>query len=156
MESKFRTVVEQIFNNWTAIRLAVEHGMGGPNSQQVALECVDYITQFCLNQTNIQISDIQEALEDILDEEFDTMCEDNSPFEVASLLHRFLLLINDGNLAQCEIEYQNLPTCKAWLPKQVTTSPQPIEVSVDTENEGQDNLMEEDSNWSLVKSRRRK
>lgn len=31
----FRQVVERIFSNWTALKLAVEHSMGGPNSKQV-------------------------------------------------------------------------------------------------------------------------
>ncbi|KAF5306706.1 hypothetical protein FQR65_LT07261 [Abscondita terminalis] len=163
MEDKYLTIVQQIFNNWTAIRLAVEHGMGGPNSPQVAEECVNYITQFCLNEPNVQISDIKEALEDILDEEFDTICEDNSPFEVASLLHRFLLLLKEGNLDQCELEYKNLPTCQSWLPSQLSH----IMQSQAGEDAGQSNdtrdsvieqvtPMEEDPEWTTVKSRRKK
>lgn len=35
MEEPFTKVVSQIFNNWTALRLAVDHSMGGPNSKQV-------------------------------------------------------------------------------------------------------------------------
>lgn len=31
----YRIVVEKIFNNWQNLRLAVEHGMGGRNGQQV-------------------------------------------------------------------------------------------------------------------------
>lgn len=31
----FKEVVEQIFNRWTALKLCVEHGMGGKNGQQV-------------------------------------------------------------------------------------------------------------------------
>ncbi|KAK4876504.1 hypothetical protein RN001_009010 [Aquatica leii] len=157
MEDKFRTIVEQIFNNWTAIRLAVEHGMGGPNSRQVAVECVDYMTQFCLNEATIQVSDIKEALEDILDEEFDTICEDNSPFEVASLLHRFSLLIKEGNLEQCELEYQNLPTCNPWLSNQTQMQSQPVEdVAGESEEINTATPMEEDSEWTTVKSRRKK
>lgn len=31
----FKEVVGNIFNRWTALKLAVEHGMGGPNGLQV-------------------------------------------------------------------------------------------------------------------------
>lgn len=31
----FKETVEQIFNRWTALKLSVEHGMGGKNGQQV-------------------------------------------------------------------------------------------------------------------------
>lgn len=31
----FRTVVERVFNGWTGLQLAVEHGMGGNNGRNV-------------------------------------------------------------------------------------------------------------------------
>lgn len=34
-QKNFRLIVERIFNNWQNLRLAVEHGMGGRNGQQV-------------------------------------------------------------------------------------------------------------------------
>lgn len=33
----FREIVENIFNRWTALKLAVEHGMGGQNGLQVII-----------------------------------------------------------------------------------------------------------------------
>jgi len=36
-QKNFRLIVEKIFNNWQNLRLAVEHGMGGRNGQQVRL-----------------------------------------------------------------------------------------------------------------------
>lgn len=35
MEVVFKNVVERILSNWTALKLAVDHNMGGPNSHQV-------------------------------------------------------------------------------------------------------------------------
>lgn len=35
-QKNFRLIVERIFNNWQNLRLAVEHGMGGRNGQQVS------------------------------------------------------------------------------------------------------------------------
>lgn len=32
---RFREIVEQIFNRWSALKICVEHGMGGRNSHQV-------------------------------------------------------------------------------------------------------------------------
>lgn len=34
----FRTVVERVFNGWTGLQLAVEHGMGGHNGRNVILQ----------------------------------------------------------------------------------------------------------------------
>lgn len=92
----FKRSVEQIFNNWTALQLAVEHSMGGPTSQQVcekfvmnyntlylisqtAIEMMNWVTSYCLDQPDPQVEDITDTLEDILDEEFETICEDQSP-----------------------------------------------------------------------------
>lgn len=33
----FKEIVENIFNRWTALKLAVEHGMAGQNGLQVKL-----------------------------------------------------------------------------------------------------------------------
>lgn len=35
MEEAFCKVVQHIFNNWSALKLAVDHSMGGSNSRQV-------------------------------------------------------------------------------------------------------------------------
>lgn len=156
MDIQYRVIVEQIFNNWSALRLAVEHDMGGPNSLEVVTQCVDYITQFCLSEQNIQVSDIREALEDIMDEEFDTICEDNSPVEIANLLHRFLLLLKEGNLAQCEQEYRNLPTCKVWFSTQAQAPVHAPSTSQFPVAETQATPMEQDSEWTEIKTRRKK
>jgi len=36
MEEAFTKIVSQILNNWTALKLAVDHSMGGPHSKQVS------------------------------------------------------------------------------------------------------------------------
>lgn len=40
---------------------------------------MNYMTQYCISNERIEVDDIQDVLEDILDEEFDTTCEDDSP-----------------------------------------------------------------------------
>lgn len=42
-------------------------------------QAIDYVSNYCLNSENVQQADIKEELEDMLDEEFDTICEDDSP-----------------------------------------------------------------------------
>lgn len=44
----------------------------------MAIDIVNYMAQYCLSDVSIAVADIEEALEDIMDEEFDTICEDNS------------------------------------------------------------------------------
>lgn len=100
---------------------------------QTAIECINYMVQYCLYEPNIDVSSIEEVLEDILDEEFETICEDSSPkgkisylmfysiikyiiLEVATILFKFVQLIKEGNMEECEIEYKKLPTINSdWL-----------------------------------------
>jgi hypothetical protein len=37
---QFREVVENIFNRWSALKLAVEHGMGGSNGLDVNITII--------------------------------------------------------------------------------------------------------------------
>ncbi len=37
-KSIFKEIVENIFSRWTALKLAVEHGMGGHNGLEVIIE----------------------------------------------------------------------------------------------------------------------
>ncbi|CAH2005870.1 unnamed protein product [Acanthoscelides obtectus] len=140
-EEAFTKIVQHIFNNWTALRLAVEHSMGGCDSKQTALDFMNYMVQFCLYERNVDVGKIQEALEDILDEEFETICEDGSTQEVAVVLHKFLKLLRDGNLQDCETEYQKLPTINAeWLKSNIEQVKKTmLETSSSSEDEEEQN-----------------
>lgn len=39
---------------------------------------MNYVYEYCIGNDNITQSEIQEILEDIMDEEYDTICEDDS------------------------------------------------------------------------------
>lgn len=77
-EKNFRIVLEKIFNNWQDLRLAVEHGMGGRNGQQLAIEIMEYTYKYCIGNQNITNGELQDVIEDLMDEEFNTVCDDNS------------------------------------------------------------------------------
>lgn len=46
--------------------------------QQTAIEIKDYVYNYCIQNENVTPNEIGEILNEILDEEFDTICEDNS------------------------------------------------------------------------------
>ncbi|GLV34543.1 uncharacterized protein CBL_09023 [Carabus blaptoides fortunei] len=159
LEIKFKTAVEHIFNNWTALQLAVEHSMGGPTSHQIAVEAMTWVCEYCLGLEKLDVDDITEALEDILDEEFSTVCEDNSPKEVAQWLVKFLTLLRQGSVEQFDADFKNLPTCKVWLSKDETPAPKIIhEVANSSENDTSKSAqdMEVDPEWTVVHNRRKK
>ncbi|XP_030757720.1 pre-rRNA-processing protein TSR2 homolog [Sitophilus oryzae] len=157
MEEPFTKIVSQIFNNWTALRLAVEHS-DKSNSKQAATEFLNYMVQFCLYENNVDLESIQDALEDILDEEFETICEDESPKQVANVLFKFLILLKEGKTAECEIEFQKLPTANTqWLNQQSRV--QEIrngDSSSDSDDDISPETPMEDDGWIEVKGRKKR
>lgn len=116
---------------------------------------MNYMVQYCLYENNVQIDDISEALEDLLDEEFNTICEDNSEKEVAGVLYKFAQIIKSGNESEFTLEYQKLPpVTNNWLQNTQTQTPKQIESSSSSSEE--ETAMEEDTEWTQVKSRRKK
>lgn len=78
VQIQFKEIVEQIFNRWTALKMAVEYGMGGRSGHQTAIELMTYVIDYCLQNDNLSPSDVQDCMEEIMDQEFQTVCEDNS------------------------------------------------------------------------------
>ncbi|XP_054744576.1 pre-rRNA-processing protein TSR2 homolog [Anastrepha obliqua] len=114
-QKNFRLVLEQIFNSWQNLRLAVEHGMGGRNGQQLAIEIMEYTYKYCIGNENITQGELQDVLEELLDQEFDTICEDNSIPEICRNLLRYKALCINGEYALIENELSKLPKSKEWL-----------------------------------------
>ncbi|XP_011189631.1 pre-rRNA-processing protein TSR2 homolog [Zeugodacus cucurbitae] len=114
-QKNFRLVLEKIFNNWQNLRLAVEHGMGGRNGQQLAIEIMDYTYKYCIGNESITQGELQDVLEELLDQEFDTICDDNSIPEICRNLLRYKALCLKGEYAQIESELSKLPQGKDWL-----------------------------------------
>lgn len=56
----------------------------------------NYMVQYCLYEHNVDAEGIQDALEDILDQEFETICEDDSPKQIAPILYKFTVLLKEG------------------------------------------------------------
>ncbi|XP_072935546.1 pre-rRNA-processing protein TSR2 homolog isoform X1 [Epargyreus clarus] len=180
----FKPIVDLVLNNWTALQLAVEHGMGAPGGEKTAQLMSVYVARYCVENI-IDVEDLTELLEDLMDEEFETVCHDNSPKEVASLLVLYLGLLKDGHHDELRARIEAMPKCQKWLSEPIHDSVPP-QVSVchgnpddDTtsssgdEDEPQNEFMngagasssnqnpepmDEDSDpgWTVVRTRRRK
>ncbi|CAG9576229.1 unnamed protein product [Danaus chrysippus] len=175
----FKPIVDLVFNNWTALQLAVEHGMGAPGGEKTAqLMCV-YVARFCVENV-VDQDDLTELLEDLMDEEFETVCHDNSPKEVASLLFFYLGLLKEGRHEELRNHIEAMPKCQKWLSEPIHESVPPQchgNPDDDTTSSGEDNSDEEteastnatasnnepepmdedvEPGWTMVRSRRRK
>lgn len=113
----FRNVVRLIFNNWTALRLAVEHGMGGsPSLTQIKLEnIVDCVLETLQGLTtesiyaNTDWYKVSDVLEMKMDSEFSTLLEDNSTDEVAVHIGYLYKLYCQGDFDSINLSLESLP-----------------------------------------------
>lgn len=155
----FRNVVETVFNTWTALKLAVEHGMGGHRGKEIALNLVNQVTDlFC--KSDIEAEEIADFLIEFMDREFQTICEDNSPEEVAVVLWQFYQHCKSGNHHLVNLELSRLPKCDVWLSKHHPVStPEEAMDPVDIISNGHSSNVaaeERDPEWTQVKTRRRR
>jgi pre-rRNA-processing protein TSR2 len=156
----FRKVVETVFSTWTALRLAVEHGMGGQQGKEIASQFVNQVADlFCKN--DIGAEEAADFLAEFMDKEFQTVCEDNSPDEVATVLWQFYQHCKAGRHDLVSLELSKFPKCEMWLCKPVHPIRSDVEamdtVDTITHERSSDIVIEEhDPEWTEVRSRRRK
>jgi Pre-rRNA-processing protein TSR2 len=117
LKANFKRAVELVFTNWTALQLAVEHGMGGHRSHAAAVHFTEYMTDVFCKKANIEVEEVEDILMDVMDSEFNTVCEDESPVEVSQELWKLFQLCrnNDHEKLNTEIQRLQRPDCKQWL-----------------------------------------
>jgi len=147
LKENFKRAVELVFTNWTALQLAVEHGMGGHQSHLAAVQFSEYMTDVFCKKVNIEVEEVEDILVDIMDSEFNTMCEDESPLEVSQELWKLFQLCRNNNHEQLNAEMQRLqrPDCKQWLSVRSVNATLKEQES---ESDGEDDKTKEDSQVS--------
>lgn len=95
----FQQAFDSLFNRWTALKLAVEHSDDTRKGLQVnnllitfiddacqsslvhfqtAIEIKGWLFDYCTQNDDVHESEVRDNLEEIMDQEFDAICEDNS------------------------------------------------------------------------------
>lgn len=136
---------------------------------------------YCIqNEMKLDRDDLCDLLEAVLDEDFTTICEDNSTREISMLFVRYLKMCRENRLAEIEAELSQLPPLQEkWLqPGHVVQyAAQMDDSSSDEDDDGQDamnngfkvrdmlepiepsttmEVAEVDSEWTVVKTKNRK
>ncbi|XP_071171913.1 pre-rRNA-processing protein TSR2 homolog [Mytilus edulis] len=93
----FQTSLSQILDSWTVLKLAVEHGFGGGESREKAEWMVLAIDQWFKENKNLDPYEVEEFLADILNAEFDTIADDGSLPEIASMICGVHRLCSNGD-----------------------------------------------------------
>ncbi|XP_062554280.1 pre-rRNA-processing protein TSR2 homolog [Armigeres subalbatus] len=147
LQPVFKEIVENVFNRWTALRLAVEHGMGGPLGLNTAIEIIDYITCYCTENKNVDSYDLREVMEEIMDQEFQTICEDESVDEISAILIKYLNLLKQNKEDIVRMELSRMGPCQVWIKSGNSIKMQIMDDSSETDDDDmdQDNDMDMDA-----------
>ncbi|CAF0853951.1 unnamed protein product [Rotaria sordida] len=141
-------IIRSVFSRWTALQLAVIHSMGGSETQakyEAFIEAFgEYLTRNIQSSSLISANEnnIQEYLDEILDEEFNTVLDDGSSYELALLFVRYIDLILQGKLndVQQELQLQNS-----------IISPVQMSIRNDNNNDNEDSLSSSESENDMIK-----
>lgn len=140
-----REIVEQIFNRWMALKIVVEHGVGGRDSHKTAIQIMDYMYEYCkTNAPDLCESEIKETLDEIMDQEYDTLCDDNSIDEISGLLMKFVKMCRENNVAEIQTELSKLPPCTMWLKPEFKVQLNPNAIGIPSDDEDDDDDDEDD------------
>lgn len=147
----FKYIVSVVFNNWTGLKLALEHGMGGPFQEAKVMQLIDEITER-FTAGNFLWDAAADLLQDVMDSDFSTILEDNSCNEIGYQLWELHQLYTSDMLEEITDFLSELPNT---TPIQLTVPPphthqvQQPECPVDLEGDSPDS--DEDDGWTVVK-----
>ncbi|RCH97224.1 hypothetical protein CU098_011206 [Rhizopus stolonifer] len=99
----FEEGARYIFNNWTALKLAVEQDWGGVESPEKKEWFIDVVIDYFGKQgKKLDVDDIEVVLSQIMSDEFHATLEDDSPYLVAKHLYELFNQCIHGNYAEVE------------------------------------------------------
>ncbi|GAV07961.1 hypothetical protein RvY_17734 [Ramazzottius varieornatus] len=132
----FGQAVRRLFGAWTALRLAVEHSLGGRDSQSKALDFEDAVVYYFQTAHNINASDLAEELLKAMEGYFpELMLDDASEKEIAEKLLLFAGLLQRGDADGFHREFDRLPgspgtAASVALPDQLEISGDDVEMDL--------------------------
>ena len=104
----FAEVVRVLFSRWAALRLAVEHQWGGRESPaKAAAAAEDVVSRFLHAKGCVHADEVEDFLDDLMIEQFNTEVEDGSTRLMAEEMVRMFQVIARGDR----------PAADAWMAK---------------------------------------
>ena len=128
--------VKKIFSAWTALQIAISQGWAN-NTVEKGKWFPEMITEWVLNEKNkknFDQSDIEDTLFEIMQVEFETVCDDDSCKEVADIIMQFLKSIARADFN----EYSRLMDSIKCNSQSVKNSQVELKDNSDTEGESED------------------
>uniref|UniRef100_S4R9I4 Pre-rRNA-processing protein TSR2 homolog n=1 Tax=Petromyzon marinus TaxID=7757 RepID=S4R9I4_PETMA len=96
----FHSAVGTVLKAWPVLQIAVENGFGGVYSQQKAEWMVGVVESFFYENGNLESFEVEDFLTDIVNNEFDTVIEDDSLPQVSRQLCTLFGLCTGGRASE--------------------------------------------------------
>lgn len=92
-------IIRNEIKSWSSLQVAIEQGMGGPAAREKEEWMVDVIANYCKDEgSSLDQYELEEYVETIIDNEFDTIIEDGSLSIFARKIVNFRQQQNWANL----------------------------------------------------------
>ncbi|XP_066284706.1 pre-rRNA-processing protein TSR2 homolog isoform X1 [Branchiostoma lanceolatum] len=138
----FRDSVKSVLDGWTVLQLAVQHGFGGVHSTAKAAWMGEAVSQWFQENADIDPSELEDFLAEILNNEFDTVADDGSLSQVAQQICGSYRLCLQGRQQEVLSRIQQLP--KAQLSGCVAATGPEQEEEDDEDDEKEEEMDEQD------------
>lgn len=89
MAAGFVEVVKRVIGKWSALQIAIAHGMGGPFVREKEEWLCNVITDFFNQNSDLDPDEVGEYIGEILNNEFDTLIEDGSLEDICLRLIKY-------------------------------------------------------------------
>ncbi|XP_063608312.1 pre-rRNA-processing protein TSR2 homolog [Penaeus indicus] len=109
MESLFGKAVEVTLKNWNPLQFAVSQQMGGHDSIAKRDWFPSVVEDFFYKNEDLDPDEVADFIATIMDSEFNTLVEDDSDLEVATVLCRFYRLNEAGEKEKIQEELEKMP-----------------------------------------------
>uniref|UniRef100_A0A8C4QXU4 Pre-rRNA-processing protein TSR2 homolog n=1 Tax=Eptatretus burgeri TaxID=7764 RepID=A0A8C4QXU4_EPTBU len=92
----FHQSVQAVLQAWPVLQIVVDHGFGGSQSKEKVDWMVDVVERFFIDNKDLHKHEVEDFLEDILNNEFNTLVEDGSLPQVSQQLCTLFHLCQSG------------------------------------------------------------
>ncbi|KAM5146421.1 pre-rRNA-processing protein TSR2 homolog [Mantella aurantiaca] len=137
----FHEAVRAVLGSWPVLQIAVENCFGGPYVQEKAEWMVGAVEQYFHTNSDLEQYEVEETLQGILNDEFDTVVEDGSLPEIAQLLCSLYSQCQRGDTAAVQQKIAQLSQKKY----NVKANVQEVKAKEDEEGSGGEDDEEEEA-----------
>ncbi|KAG7172665.1 pre-rRNA-processing protein TSR2 homolog [Homarus americanus] len=115
MYTSFKKAVAIVLGNWNPLQFAVQQQAGGKESAAIAEWMVGIVEQYFYENDDLEPEEVGDYLATIMDQELNTLVEDDSDVEVGKCLCHLYQLCVAGKDAQVMEELSKMPKCDLSL-----------------------------------------